>query len=872
MAADGQDPIPTTARPSSSATDSNSTAAHANGSAFANTEFDEAPVFDDNGSVDDILNTGNGSMDSLDDIDALLGDAFAPPTKKSQTRNKRGSASKAASTSLDTAAAASNGSSQTKSPSGSDKRAVSNFRLSPETVSRLSANDITQFTEVQAGTFDLIFDGKDIIAKSRTGTGKTLAFALPILERLAAASSRTTRQRGAPRCIVLAPTRELAKQVAKEMSNIGGGLGLTVECFYGGSSYTPQENALRRGFDVLVGTPGRIMDHLDRGTLRMNNVEFAVLDEADEMLSMGFAQDVERVFRDMPPADERQIILFSATVPSWVKGLAAQFQRPGVVTFDAVSTGSMAATTVTHCAVRVPEREEARAGLLADIIAVHSSTKAQKQLEKLQKSASDEDKIYNAEEERSTISSDSQSLDSDFDALMFNVSSADSSTPESIGPSRAIVFTETKREADELATSGALDGCGAAVLHGDVTQRQREITLSQFRAGQLQVLVATDVAARGLDISGVDVVVQYRVPRESEAYIHRAGRTGRAGKTGTAVVLYSDRETNRLAMLERECRIKFVHEAAPAPELALDAAVDLALANVRCVEPRVRKHLIARAQRIVDFDTNNADIEPLDEEDKRMRQIDLVAGLLAMAGRRTQLADRSVLSGESGMRTLHVQKRQQSQHEHDGQRDGRDDMQVGKAMRFINEIGGVVGLEGRIDVGLIRICRDGSAVADVTSAHAEKLLDAWAQLIEDGQAKRFDVTLALATRVPALKDQSQPRGGRGGGGYARRGGGGGNWRDRDGNGGNNYRRGGRDSYGSGGGGGGDWRRNDRGGGQGRRDRSFGDSGGRAGGRNRNGGGGNGGYYGGGGGGGRRGGGGGGGRRGSGGGGDWMDDF
>ncbi len=256
---------------------------------------------------------------------------------------------------------------------------VTSFRLSPKTVELLAKNSITHVTEVQAGTFDLLYDGHDIIAKSRTGTGKTLAFALPILERLAIIrKERGPKPRGeGPGSIVLAPTRELAKQVAREMSYIGGGLGLSVECFYGGSSYGPQENALRRGVDVVVGTPGRIIDHLNKGALRLDNVSFAVLDEADEMLSMGFAEDVENVFQTLPSQDERQVILFSATVPSWVKKLASQYQKKDVSIFDSVTTGSMASTTVRHCAVRVPERDETRASLLADIIAVHSTSSSE---------------------------------------------------------------------------------------------------------------------------------------------------------------------------------------------------------------------------------------------------------------------------------------------------------------------------------------------------------------------------------------------------------------------------------------------------------------------------------------------------------------
>lgn len=548
---------------------------------------------------------------------------------------------------------------------------ISEFRISEATRERLANNKITQTTEVQAGTFDLIYDGADVIAKSRTGTGKTLAFALPIMERLVALKHEPGRRssRQGPGCIVLTPTRELAKQVAREMTYIGEGLDLSVECLYGGVSYTPQENALRRGVDIVVGTPGRLIDHLDRGTLRLNSIKFAVLDEADEMLSMGFSDDVENIFQTLPPQEERQVVLFSATVPSWVKSLAAQYQGKDVVLFDSVTQGSMAATTVRHCALRVPERDEGRASFLADIIAVYSRP------------------------------------------------GEDAKGKEQ---SRTIVFTETKREADELATSGALEGCGAAVLHGDVSQKQREITLAHFRKGRFQVLVATDVAARGLDISGVDVVVQYRLPQDGDSYIHRAGRTGRAGKAGTAVVMYNDRESDFLRQLERQCKIKFERQPAPAPEMALEAAADVALLAMDHVESRVVNHLIPRAKKIIEESENPAHV---------------VASILAVASRRTELSDRSVLSGEKGMRALLVK--------------GEHDINPGQALRFIGEISRHADVDDR--VGLIRACKDGSTILDVPSENSETLVNNAAQV----PPQNFNFSLEIATSVPALRENER---------------------------------------------------------------------------------------------------------------------
>lgn len=536
-----------------------------------------------------------------------------------------------------------------------DPLLLSNFRITPSVVAALEARGITRMTEVQAGTFDTLFEGKDMIARSRTGTGKTLAFALPLLERLAAAKAAAAKggnRSRAPLALVLAPTRELAKQVAREMALTGAPLRVSVECFYGGSAYGPQEGALRRGVDVVVGTPGRLMDLLDRRILDLSSVRFAVLDEADEMLSMGFAEDVEHLFSSFVlPPEERQIVLFSATVPSWVKRLASQHQKSDVVSFDSIGRGDMTATTVKHYAVKVPARESARASLLADILAVYG---------------------------------------------------------DGVGGGRAIVFAETKRECDELATSGALEGCGAAVLHGDVTQKQRETTLAQFRSGRFAVLVATDVAARGLDISNVAVVVQYRVPNDAEAYVHRAGRTGRAGASGVAVVMYSDRDGGSLRRLERDCGIKFERAGSPAPEAALEAAATAAASALRGVDASVVKHLLPTAKDL-------------------MASVDdpaaAFAACLAVAGRRTRMVERSLLSGESDMKTLLVNG-------------GGEDLSPAAALRYVAGLAEASGLDAT--VGMIRIAADGrSAVVDVKPDTARAVAAASAEEASRGEAHRL---------------------------------------------------------------------------------------------------------------------------------------
>lgn len=654
-------------------------------------------------------------------VDTPTGAATAVPTRASR---KRGASPQAVTA---TAADDASGDAANGGAPAADPLLLSNFRITPSVVAALEARGITRMTEVQAGTFDTLYEGKDMIARSRTGTGKTLAFALPLLERLAAAkaaAAKGSNRSRAPLALVLAPTRELAKQVAREMALSGAPLRVSVECFYGGSAYGPQEGALRRGVDVVVGTPGRLMDLLDRRILDLSSVRFAVLDEADEMLSMGFAEDVEHLFSSFVlPPEERQIVLFSATVPSWVKRLASQHQKSDVVSFDSIGRGDMTATTVKHYAVKVPERESARASLLADILAVYG---------------------------------------------------------DGVGGGRAIVFAETKRECDELATSGALEGCGAAVLHGDVTQKQRETTLAQFRSGRFAVLVATDVAARGLDISNVAVVVQYRVPNDAEAYVHRAGRTGRAGASGVAVVMYSDRDGGSLRRLERDCGIKFERAGSPAPEAALEAAATAAASALHGVDASVVKHLLPTAKDL-------------------MASVDdpaaAFAACLAVAGRRTRMVERSLLSGESDMKTLHV----------DG---GGADLSPAAALRYVAGLAESSGLDAT--VGMIRIAADGrSAVVDVKPDTARAVAAASAEAASKGGAS--ELSASLATKLPHLNDERRGGGGgrgggrggfRGGGGGYRGGGGGrGGYRGGGGGGGGGYRSGGGGGYRSGGGGG-----------------------------------------------------------------------
>ncbi|GLT49284.1 hypothetical protein SLA2020_228510 [Shorea laevis] len=395
-----------------------------------------------------------------------------------------------------------------------DPNAVSRFRISETLREKLKSKGIESLFLIQAMTFDMILDGSDLVGRARTGQGKTLAFVLPILESLTNGPAKASRKNGngrAPSVLVLLPTRELANQVHADLEVYGGALGLASCCLYGGASYQAQDMKLRRGVDIVVGTPGRIKDHIERGNIDLRSLKFRILDEADEMLRMGFVEDVELILGKVEDVTKVQTLLFSATLPDWVKNIAARFLKPSKKTVDLVGNEKMkASTNVRH--IVLPCSKSAMSQLIPDVIRCYSSG------------------------------------------------------------GRTIVFTETKDSASELA--GLLPG--ARALHGDIQQAQREVTLKGFRSGKFSTLVATNVAARGLDINDVQLIIQCEPPRDVEAYIHRSGRTGRAGNTGVAVMLYDPRKSN-ISKIERESGVKFDHISAPQPvDVAKSAGQDAA--------------------------------------------------------------------------------------------------------------------------------------------------------------------------------------------------------------------------------------------------------------------------------------------------------
>ena len=332
-------------------------------------------------------------------------------------------------------------------------------------------------TAIQEQAIPLMLRGVDVIAQAQTGTGKTAAFVLPIIQRLEPAARR-------PQALILAPTRELAVQVAEATFRMGKHKRVTVVPVYGGQPIERQLRALRQGVHIVVGTPGRIMDHIRRGTLALDEIKTVVLDEADEMLDMGFIEDIEFILQQAPVA--RQTALFSATIPPRIAQLAQNYMREPVRV-------AIAAETLT-----VPQIRQTYYEVLG----------------------------------RNKVDALSRILDME-------------------EPASTIVFTRTKRDADEVAESLQGRGYSAEALHGDLSQAQRERTLGRFRRGQVEILVATDVAARGLDIEDVSHVINYDVPYDPESYVHRIGRTGRAGRSGEAVTLVTPRDRRMLRIIER---------------------------------------------------------------------------------------------------------------------------------------------------------------------------------------------------------------------------------------------------------------------------------------------------------------------------------
>jgi ATP-dependent RNA helicase DeaD len=369
------------------------------------------------------------------------------------------------------------------------------LNLHPQLMQAVTELGFTTPTPIQTAVIPLMLSGQDVIGQAQTGTGKTAAFGLPILHNLAA---RPEGEAPYVQALVVTPTRELALQVAQALTDYGRFRNVRVLAVYGGAAYGPQIYDLRRGVDVVVGTPGRLIDHINRGRLNLARVHTVVLDEADEMLSMGFIEDIEAILQATPAT--RQTALFSATMPGPIRQLAARYLRdPQSVTFGREQV-TVAAIEQRYYLVH----EQDKLAALTRLFEVEPITSA-------------------------------------------------------------LVFARTRLGTGELSNELTVRGFPAEALSGDLSQEAREQTLNRFRQGQIKVLVATDVAARGLDIEDISHVFNFDMPTDPEIYVHRIGRTGRAGKTGIALSLVTPAELFRLRKIESFARQKINRAELPTP-------------------------------------------------------------------------------------------------------------------------------------------------------------------------------------------------------------------------------------------------------------------------------------------------------------------
>ena len=402
--------------------------------------------------------------------------------------------------------------------------------LTEPTLKALKEKGFEEPTDIQRLAIPLLLEeGTEIVGQAQTGTGKTAAFALPILETIDPSES-------AVQALILVPTRELAGQVAEEIGSLRGERRLEITPIYGGASMEAQLKKLRKGVQIVVGTPGRILDHIRRGSLNLENLRFMVLDEADEMLDMGFIDDIEQVLRVVP--EKKRMLMFSATMPPQIMHLAESFMKNAQV-------------------IRTQKKESATLSA---------------------------DQIYYEVRESDKLEALTRIIDKESDFY-------------------GVVFCRTKLQCDEIGGKLRDRGYDAASLHGDLSQREREQILKKMKDHQISILVATDVAARGLDIQDLTHVINYSIPQDPEIYIHRVGRTGRAGKNGTAITFITPSEARRFSFIRKASRAEIRKEEIPEAEEIIEgkkARITAQVESALSEEPKneyleiARKVLIGR--------------------------------------------------------------------------------------------------------------------------------------------------------------------------------------------------------------------------------------------------------------------------------------
>ncbi|CAL0320903.1 unnamed protein product [Lupinus luteus] len=531
-----------------------------------------------------------------------------------------------------------------------DELDVSKLDLPSRLVESLKKRGITHLFPIQRAVLVPALEGRDIIARAKTGTGKTLAFGIPILKGLTDDDQNPIRRGRLPKALVLAPTRELAKQVEKEINESAPYLHTV--CVYGGVSYVTQQSALSRGVDVVVGTPGRIIDLINGNSLKLNEIQYLVLDEADRMLAVGFEEDVETILQTVP--SERQTMLFSATMPGWVQKLSRKYlNKP--LTIDLVGD----------------EEEKLAEGIKLYALSATSTSKR-------------------------TVLSD-----------LVTVYAKGGKT---------IVFTQTKKDADEVSLS-LTNIISSEALHGDISQHQRERTLNGFRQGKFTVLVATDVASRGLDIPNVDLVIHYELPNDPETFVHRSGRTGRAGKLGTAILMYTSSQRRTVRSLERDVGCKFEFISPPAIGEILESSADQVVATLKLVHPESIEFFTPTAEKLFEEQGTSA----------------LAAALAQLSGFSRPPSSRSLINHEQGWVTLQLTR--------DGD-NSRRFLSARSVTGFLSDVYSPAADE----VGKIHLIADEKvqgAVFDLPEEIAKELL---AKVIPPGN------TITKITKLPPLQD------------------------------------------------------------------------------------------------------------------------
>ncbi|MDN3482684.1 DEAD/DEAH box helicase [Arthrobacter sp. APC 3897] len=386
----------------------------------------------------------------------------------------------------------------TAAPEAAEEKQVlfTDLGLDPRVLQALVDVGYEKPSPIQAATIPLLLEGRDVVGLAQTGTGKTAAFAVPALSLMAGLPATKDTQ-----ILVLAPTRELALQSAEAFASYAKHMdGFTVLPVYGGSAYGPQLAGLRRGAQVVVGTPGRVIDHISKGSLDLSNLQYLVLDEADEMLRMGFAEDVEQILATTPA--DKQVALFSATMPGAIRKIAKKYlNNPAEITVKSKTTTG-ANTRQRYVQVMGPHKLDAMTRILES---------------------------------------------EDYDGV--------------------IAFVRTKMATEDLADKLKARGYQAAAINGDIPQQQRERTVEALRSGKIDILVATDVAARGLDVERISHVINYDIPHDTESYVHRIGRTGRAGRTGDAILFMTPREKYLLRAIEKATRQPVEHMQLPSIDI-----------------------------------------------------------------------------------------------------------------------------------------------------------------------------------------------------------------------------------------------------------------------------------------------------------------